>query len=136
MLLGFGPLGVHNLYPLLLAVTCMEQLNPQKLFANRGKPQKLSAGAFAALLWCSFFCSFSDAPNETLFLFLLRQFHPPVNLMHDWEGTMSAWRGKRGEEGKEMDTPLVSLLSFPGPCSRKCEGSLPLPKWPVRVKEK
>lgn len=98
---------MHSLYPLVLAVTCMEQLNTQKLSANRGKPQKPSAGLFDAILWC--------APDETLFMFLFHQFHPPANLMHDWEGTMSAWRGQRGEEGKEMDTPLVSLLSFPGP---------------------
>lgn len=48
--LGFGPLGGGglSLYPLVLAVTCMEQLNAQKLATYQGKPWKPSAGIFAA----------------------------------------------------------------------------------------
>lgn len=115
---GFGPCR-HSLFALAFAVTCMEQLNAQKPSANQGKPMK----AFCYL--CSYslmhrFLSFSTAHNETMlclycsFFSFFFQFNPPVNLMHDWEGTMSAWRGRRGEDGKEMDRPLVSLIIFTG----------------------
>lgn len=57
--LGFGPRrrgvvvvrrgGVAlSLYPLVLAVTCLKQLNAQKLSTYQGKPWKPSAGVFAA----------------------------------------------------------------------------------------
>ena len=126
-----GP-GGGSLHALALAVTCMEQLNTQKLSANQGKPMK----AF------SYFCSYSLMHRflsclvlhvETVLCFLwLFQLNPPVNLTHDWEGTTSPWRGRSGEDGKEMDAPLVSLL-FPAlsvyllSWSLKCLSRPPLP---------
>lgn len=103
---------MHNLYPLVLAVTCMEQLNTQKLMEGKHESLLLE---FLLLFFGAASSGHSQTLPQALFLFLFCQFHPPGNRMHDWEGTRSAWRGKRGEEGKEMDTPLVSLLSFPGP---------------------
>lgn len=89
----------------------MEQLNAQTLSNHEGKHMKaLCAPCGDSLVYG--ILSFSAACNETLFMSLDFQFHPPVNLMHDWEGMMSAWRGRRGDEGKEMDNPLVSLVFF------------------------
>lgn len=111
---GLGPWG-HSLYALVFAVTCMEQLNAHKLSANQGKAMKGILLFFAAIPRCTTSCHSQLFTLSPRFLVLsLFQLNPPVNLMHDWEGTMSAWRGRRGEDGKEMDTPLVSLLSFTG----------------------
>lgn len=129
---GFGPWG-HSQYALVFAVTCMEQLNAQKHPANQGKAMK----AFLCLCTYSLmhhFLSFSSAHNEamhSLYIAPLFQFNPPVNLLHDWVGTISAWRGKIGDDGREMDTPLVSFFILAGPSvqtrSWKWEGRPQLP---------
>lgn len=129
---GFGSWG-HSQYALVFAVTCMEQLNAQKHPANQGKAMK------AFLCLCSnslthHFLSFSSAHNEamhSLYITPLFQLNPPVNLLHDWVGTISAWRGRIGDDGREMDTPLVSFFILTGPSlqtrSWKWEGRPQLP---------
>lgn len=110
---GFGPWG-HSLYAFVFSVTCIEQLNAQKLSANQGKPMK----AFPSYSLMHSFTSFSVAHNETMLCF-----HYFFNLTHLWcmTGRELCWPGVEGEgrTAKKWTHPWSvssALLGFQ--CSR------------------
>lgn len=95
----------------------MERLNAQKLLANQGEGMKAFHYLCGYSLMRCFFslqaahkwgkCAVCTSPR-------CLNFNPPVNRLHEWVGTMSTWRGSMGDDGREIDTPLVSLFIRPG----------------------
>lgn len=124
--LGFGPLGgVLSLYPLVLAVTCMEQLNAQKLSTYQGKPWKPSAGVFAATPRGA-----ASSRHCQMLLMRLSLCFSSLSFTHLWTWCMTGrgWYqpgvGGEGRKAKKWTLPWLVSSSFPDPLDSHALGNM------------